>query len=85
MERFADEVRAVAGLDHPGIVTSLTMGAPRRTRGRNARSVADSPWLAMERITGGTAAPKTGGAHACITAILEALGSAHGILRDQTG
>ena len=83
MERFADEVRAVAGLDHPGIVSVFDYGrVPAELEAAtHGQLIADSPWLAMELITGGTlrsAPPKNWEElHACITAILEALGAAH--------
>jgi serine/threonine protein kinase/tetratricopeptide (TPR) repeat protein len=83
MERFADEVRAVAGLEHSGIVTVFDYGRVPKTLqdSTDGLLVADSPWLAMELISGGTlrtAAPKNWGElYRCLNSILEALGSAH--------
>jgi serine/threonine protein kinase/tetratricopeptide (TPR) repeat protein len=83
MERFADEVRAVAGLEHSGIVTVFDYGRVPKAleESTNGLLVADSPWLAMELISGGTlrtAAPKSWEElRRCLNSILEALGSAH--------
>lgn len=55
VEAFADEVRAVAGLDHPGIVRIFDQGTIRsrdaeRSEGRLKPGF---PWLAMEYASGG--------------------------------
>ena len=76
-------MRAVAGLDHPGIVSVFDYGRVPISlqESTNGLLVADSPWLAMELITGGTlrsAPPKNWAElHDCLKAILEALASAH--------
>ena len=83
MERFADEVRAVAGLDHPGIVSVFDYGRVPASleASTHGHLIADSPWLAMELITGGTlrsAPPKNWAElHDCLQAILKALAAAH--------
>jgi eukaryotic-like serine/threonine-protein kinase len=55
VSRFADEVRAVASLDHPGIVHVLDHGEVDETTAAGSdKLVAGSPWLAMELASGGT-------------------------------
>jgi serine/threonine protein kinase/tetratricopeptide (TPR) repeat protein len=58
VDAFADEVRAVAGLNHPGVVVVMDQGElddsePILSSGVFAPG---SPWLAMELATGGTLA-----------------------------
>ena len=55
VEAFADEVRAVAALDHPGIVRVFDHGVvPEHTaRASEGRLDAGFPWLAMEYAGGG--------------------------------
>ncbi|MCA9494416.1 MAG: hypothetical protein KC621_31030, partial [Myxococcales bacterium] len=55
--RFAEEVRAVAALDHPGVVMVLDHGRiDARAAAADDRLVEGSPWLAMEFASGGTLA-----------------------------
>ena len=53
---FRNEVRAVARLDHPGIVRVLDYGAVDRVAERESggRLVRESPFLAMELLSGGS-------------------------------
>jgi serine/threonine protein kinase/tetratricopeptide (TPR) repeat protein len=81
--RFADEVRAVAGLSHPGIVSVFDYGTvPKALEESTGGAVlANTPWLAMELITGGnikSIAPRNWAElHHRLGEILRALGSAH--------
>ena len=81
--RFADEVRAVAGLSHPGIVSVFDYGTVPKTleESTGGAVLADTPWLAMELITGGnikSMAPRNWAElHHRLSEILRALGSAH--------
>jgi eukaryotic-like serine/threonine-protein kinase len=52
--RFAEEVRAVAALDHPGVVMVLDHGRVGSTPHPGIEP--DAPWLAMEYASGGTLA-----------------------------
>ena len=54
--RFADEVRAVAALDHPGIVTILDHGKVdgAAAASSDGRLTEGTPWLAMEYCSHGT-------------------------------
>jgi tetratricopeptide (TPR) repeat protein len=58
-DRFRNEIRAVAGLSHPGIVRVLDLGHATRElvlpTGLRVRK--GTPWLAMEYVGGGTLAP----------------------------
>jgi len=81
---FADEVRAVAGLDHPGIVLLFDQGvvAPDLAAQSEGRLVAGSPWLVMELASGGSLAgrplPKSWDAvSALLLPLLDALAHAH--------
>lgn len=53
---FRDEVRAVAGLDHPGVVVVLDLGEIDEVaqEASDGELVAGSPWMAMELATLGT-------------------------------
>src|SRR5688572_8103741 len=59
---FRNEVRAVAGLDHPGIVTVFDYGeVSAETEARShGRLPAGSPYLAMEMAGGGSLASYCG-------------------------
>ncbi|MEQ1505114.1 MAG: protein kinase, partial [Myxococcota bacterium] len=54
--RFADEVRAVAALDHPGIVMVLDHGRIPDELADVRPALRGAPWLAMEWASGGTLA-----------------------------
>jgi serine/threonine protein kinase/tetratricopeptide (TPR) repeat protein len=83
-----EEVRAVAGLEHPGIVALLDHGltpedSPQTSQGRIAGR---APWLAMELASGGALAPFCRSDHpplpwrnlrALLLALLDALAHAH--------
>jgi serine/threonine protein kinase len=58
VEPFEAEVRAVAGLDHPGICTVLDYGTidSQAEAASGGRLCGGSPWLAMELCSGGTLA-----------------------------
>ncbi|MCA9490836.1 MAG: protein kinase, partial [Myxococcales bacterium] len=62
LEAFRNEVRMVAGLDHPNVVQVYDYGeADHRTATATAgRIPVGTPWLAMELVTGGTLAPLGG-------------------------
>ena len=84
VEIFRDEVRAVAGLDHPGVVMVLDHGEVDAETARHSEGalVAGSPWLAMEMCSGGTLKTLRGAlgwrdAKAILLAILDALAHAH--------
>ena len=69
-EALRHEVRAVASLDHPGIVSVLDQGD------------AETPWVAMELVRGGTLGPLCGrlawpAVRPILSALLGALGHAH--------
>ncbi len=53
---FRNEVRAVAGLDHPGVVMVLDLGAvdDAAAEASGGALVSGSPWMAMELATLGT-------------------------------
>ncbi len=55
-EAFRNEVRAVAGLDHPGVVMVFDQGEldAAAEQASEARMVAGSPYLAMELANGGS-------------------------------
>ncbi|HHO52224.1 MAG TPA: serine/threonine-protein kinase PknK, partial [Deltaproteobacteria bacterium] len=82
-KRFADEVRAVAALDHPGVVMVLDHGRlPAQTAAGHGGLVAGSPWLAMEHASGGTLAHTRGPLpwpllKTILLALLDALAHAH--------
>lgn len=62
LDLFALEVRAVAGLTHPGIVLVLDHGAipPSTEEASEGLIPAGSPYLAMELTTGGTLLDRAG-------------------------
>jgi serine/threonine protein kinase len=76
--RFEDEVHAVAGLAHPGIVAVYDVGVLAEPAGHLP---AGSPWLAMELARGdlGLEGPpaRFGGARAILLGLLDALAHAH--------
>src|SRR5688572_11432606 len=68
-EAFSEEVRAVAGLDHPNVVTVLDHGV-----------VEGSPWLAMELAEGSLVdhvPARWPGVRAVLLQLLDALAHAH--------
>ena len=84
LQFFRNEVRAVAGLDHPDVVTVLDYGAvPPETDALSWGKVMEgSPWLAMELIKGGTLKDRCGKvdwpeARILLLRILDALAHAH--------
>ncbi len=81
---FREEVRAVARLDHPGVVLVLDCGevTPEAEAASDGRLVAGSPFLAMELLRGGTLSDRAeglrwSGVKAILRSLLEALGHAH--------
>jgi eukaryotic-like serine/threonine-protein kinase len=81
---FRNEVRAVARLDHPGIVRVLDYGAVDAAAERDSggRLVRESPFLAMELLSGGSlhqAAPPSGwpALERTLLDLLDALAHAH--------
>ncbi|MFT4626195.1 MAG: tetratricopeptide (TPR) repeat protein [Myxococcota bacterium] len=83
VRRFRDEVRAVAALDHPGVVMVLDHGViPAEVAAQSSeRLIEGAPWLAMEYASGGTLAslgampwPRL---RTLLMALLEALAHAH--------
>jgi len=83
-QAFRNEVRAVAGLDHPGIVVVYDHGLipPEAEAATAGRLPAGSPYLAMERATGGTLHASCGSLdwpslRLTLLALLDALAHAH--------
>ncbi len=81
---FRNEVRAVARLDHPGIVRVLEFGAVdgKAAEASGDRLVRDSPFLAMELLDGGALDPAAAPAdwsalQATLLGLLDALAHAH--------
>jgi serine/threonine protein kinase len=81
---FRAEVRAVARLDHPGVVLVLDCGevSAEAAAASRDRLVAGSPFLAMELLRGRTLADRAdglawSGVAASLTSLLEALAHAH--------
>lgn len=81
---FRQEVRAVAGLDHPNIVTVYDFGhIPEQTARRSGnRYPAGRPYLVMELVEGGSLASRRGNLswselYSILVALLDALGHAH--------
>jgi len=81
---FRNEVRAVARLDHPGIVRVLDYGAvgAEATEASGGRLVEGSPYLAMELLDGGDLDPSVppasfGHLRATLLDLLDALAHAH--------
>jgi len=83
LDAFAGEVRAVAGLDHPGVVHVLDYGRVPADVAQASADVlpAGSPYLVMEYASGGTLLslpPGDGpGLVEVLEAVLEALAHAH--------
>jgi serine/threonine protein kinase len=81
--QFRDEIRALAGLDHPSIVTLLDAGTvdSESAAASEGRLVAGSPWLALEYASDGTVAQRAPTLWPDIRdlalAILDALAHAH--------
>ena len=82
-QAFRDEVRAVARLDHPGIIHVFDHGevSAEEAEGSGGRLVAGSPWLAMELVEGSTLArarlPSWRELRAVLLELLDALAHAH--------
>jgi len=82
-ESFRNEVKAVAGLDHPGIVWVFDSGEVDRAAARasEGKLVAGGPYLAMEHASGGTlhgwTPPNWETAREMMLQVLDALGHAH--------
>ncbi len=83
VQSFRDEVRAMAALDHPGIVVVHDYGQiPKETEAESeGKLLADSPYLVMELVRGG---PKPPGSvrswrelREVLSALLRALAHAH--------
>ena len=81
---FREEVRAVAALSHPGIVTVYEYGqVPEKTATQvGGRWPAGSPYLVMELIEGGSLSPLRGqlewpALYRVLLGLLDALGHAH--------
>ncbi len=80
---FRNEVQAVAGLDHPGIVWVFDTGEvdDEAARASEGKLVATGPYLAMEHASGGTlqgwTPPHWEAAREMILELLDALGHAH--------
>ena len=81
---FRAEVRAMAGLDHPGVVVVLDMGeVDADAAGSHVELVEGSPWMAMEFAPLGTLQDvqlplRWGQLRRVLLGLLEALGHAHG-------
>ncbi|MEQ1508214.1 MAG: serine/threonine-protein kinase, partial [Myxococcota bacterium] len=81
---IAEEIRAVAALDHPNVVRVVGSGTLGPDAERVARGAvrADSPWFAMELADGGTLEPLCGTllwsqCRAVLVSLLDALAHAH--------
>ncbi|MCA9538356.1 MAG: serine/threonine-protein kinase PknK, partial [Myxococcales bacterium] len=80
---LAREVRAVARLDHPGIVRLFDQGElPASVAEKTGRFAADTPYLVMAWVEGGTLGEQVGRLawptmRATLLALLDALGHAH--------
>ncbi len=83
VRRFRDEVRAVAGLDHAGVVMVLDHGViDSHAAGMSEKLTVGCPWLAMEYCGGGTLVDLRrplpwSAVQTILLAILDALGHAH--------
>lgn len=83
VRRFQSEVRAVAALDHPGVVLVLDHGSIQpEASARHPELVDGAPWLAMEFVSGGTLAHlrpplQWASVKTMALALLEALAHAH--------
>lgn len=83
-DRFAKEMEAIAGLDHPAIIRVLAFGrcSPLAAALAPETCTADAPWLALERLDGGTLRPWLGGLdwpaiRSLLLELLDALAHAH--------
>jgi serine/threonine protein kinase/tetratricopeptide (TPR) repeat protein len=82
-ESFRNEVKAVAGLTHPGIVWVFDTGEVDEVAAKasEGKLVAGGPYLAMEHASGGTlhgwTPPHWDAAREMILQVLDALGHAH--------
>jgi serine/threonine protein kinase/tetratricopeptide (TPR) repeat protein len=81
---FAREVRAMAGLDHPGVIVVFSHGVLGRVAERMSGGalVAGSPYVVMELVPGGSLEPKCGRlpwteARRILRELLDALAHAH--------
>ncbi|MCA9567428.1 MAG: protein kinase [Myxococcales bacterium] len=84
LKAFRNEVRAVAGLDHPGIVWVLDYGevSPEASIASGRQLTEGSPYLVMEVATGGTLTSYKEGLpwpelRAMLVGLLDALAHAH--------
>ena len=84
LELFRREVRAVAQLDHPGIITLFDIGAvpPESARASRGGVSAHSPYLVMELVAGGSLADTTSpmpwkATREVLFGVLDALAHAH--------
>jgi eukaryotic-like serine/threonine-protein kinase len=83
VDRFEGEVRAVASLNHEGVVAVLDHGVVGMTahRASGERLPVGAPWLAMEYCSGGTLADRPVDnwreAHDLLVRLLEALAYTH--------
>jgi len=77
---FYDEIRAIAALDHPGIVRILDVGELQADEAVALGRVAGAPWFAMERLTGPAPRVPADGADevaATVREVLDALAHVH--------
>ncbi len=79
---FAAEVRAIARLDHPGIVAVHDAGRVTADEAAGTALIADSPYLVMDLLDGGSLTPRLGvtpwaDARGVLLALLSALAHAH--------
>ena len=83
LKAFRTEVRSSVGLDHPNIVPVLDYGeVSRGAAASNSSLVEGSPWLAMERIEGGSLSQHRGkmewrALRRILVQLLDALAHAH--------
>jgi eukaryotic-like serine/threonine-protein kinase len=84
LEAFRNELRAVAGLEHPHVVRVFDYGevSPQAEEQSKGRLVAQSPWLAMEFCRKGSVAKRCGrlrwgDIHRVMVCVMDALAHAH--------
>ncbi len=84
LSAFRSEIRAYAGLHHPSIVRILDRGSVTESEAQSSggRFVADSPYVVMEYVRGGSLHPVRGKAEwpeivRTLLALLDALSHAH--------